>query len=45
MFTPSGYRDIGIRKLGFVAITQFLIGYFTAVETRTFYKTQEQAKG
>ena len=25
-FTPSGFRDIGIRKLGFVAKTQFFSG-------------------
>ena len=28
-FTPSGFRDIGIRKLGFVAKTQFL--YFRKI--------------
>ena len=43
-FTPSGYRDIGIRKLGFVAKTQFLSYKYckstsTFVITRSIYAT------
>ena len=32
-FTPSGFRDIGIRKLGFVAKTQFL--YLSLMQNTT----------
>ena len=31
-FTPSDFRDIGIRKLGFGAKTQFLFGLFDLTE-------------
>ena len=34
-FTPSGFRDIGIRKLGFVAKTQFLSGKIEMLQSRT----------
>ena len=36
-FTPSGFKDIGIGKLGFVAKTQFLWGKLNKV--RDNFKT------